>query len=414
MVKWEDSPSTNTPINASNLNKMQTDLQYGTIIQEGQDLNEITEVGLYHSENAGITNSLINCPITGNGFRLEVITINIPNRLLQIISVNAKDEIWIRRLNTLIANENNGEWVKLVNNTDIFPQIYGTGNVIKSGENLNNFTKIGNYYSESASISATLQNCPISNTAFKLKVENIARTDRYIQTLIANNNEVRIYARTFDSSQTWGDWFEITERYLKTTGGTLTGDVTIKNDADSWKQFCIERMINGTKYSAAFGAGANGTNGATIAFQLANDEEILNRVDIRADGKMVNTITGKEYLQDVDTGWIDLPLTSAFKISAVTTQKPIYRKVGKMVQITGAVTPTAEIAANKSTLIATLPNGFRPVNAINTLCQGSGVNKCSINVQPTGTMYVERYGITTNDKIPINTWLPFNIVYFVG
>lgn len=396
------------------LNKMQTDLQYGTIIQEGQDLNEITEVGLYHSENRTITNSLTNCPIRDNGFRLEVITINIPNRLLQIIRVNAKDEIWIRRLNALIANENNGEWVKLVNNIDLFPQIYGTGNVIKSGENLNNFTKIGNYYSESASISATLQNCPISNTAFKLKVENIARTDRYIQTLIANNNEVKIYARVFDSSQTWGEWIEVTGQYLKKTGGTITGNLTIGNNANSWKQFCVERVINETRYRAALGAGSNGTEGATIAFQLANDEGILNRVDIRADGKMVNAITGKEYLQDEDTGWIDLPLTSAFKKTNLTNMDPVYRKVGKMVQVTGAVTPTAEIVASQITQIATLPTGFRPVANIYTLCQGSLMNKWLLFIETTGKVYIERYGVSSNEKIPTGTWLPFNATFFVG
>ncbi len=326
MVKWEDNPSTNTPLNAANLNKMQTDLQYGTIIQKGQDLNDITEVGLYHSENGGITNTLIDCPIRDNGFRLEVITINIPNRLLQIINVNARDEIWIRRLNTLITNENNGEWVKLVNNTDIFSQIYGIGNVIKSGEDLNNFTKIGNYCSENASISASLKNCPISNTAFKLKVENIAREDRYIQTIMANNNEVRIYSRTFDSSQTWGDWVEISPN---------------------------------------------------------------------------------------DTGWIDLPLTSAFKKTNMTSVNPVYRKVGKMVQITGAVTPTAEIVAGQITKIATLPTGFRPRSSIYTLCQGSLMNKWLLFIENSGNVYIERYGVSSNEKIPLNTWLPFNATFFV-
>lgn len=114
-----------------------------------------------------------------------------------------------------------------------------------------------------------------------------------------------------------------------------------------------------------------------------------------------------------DSGWKDLTLTSAFKKTNNVTQDPVYKKVGKMVQVTGAVTPTAEIAANQTTKIATLPVGFRPSHDVNVLCQGSGMNKWLVVVQPSGAVNVERYGTTTNSAIPLNAWLPFNVTYFV-
>lgn len=126
-------------------------------------------------------------------------------------------------------------------------------------------------------------------------------------------------------------------------------------------------------------------------------------------------VTNNEFTEWVkveeDSGWKDLPLTENFEAYS-TEQKPIYRKIGKQVQICGAVKPKVEIASNAR--IAILPEGFRPKMGVNSVSQASGVNRCSINVQATGTMNVERYGTTTNTSIPVGTWLTFNITYFIA
>lgn len=394
------------------LNKMQTDLQYGTHIQEGQDLNDITQVGLYHSTNGATTNTLINCPIRDNGFRLEVITINIPNRLLQIINVNARDEIWIRRLNTLIASEDNGEWQKIAITKEVNEAKFDkTGEIIADCNNKN--LDSGIYYTNNTTLNKPVVQS--GSAGFLIVIyKGFTNGDLNIIQYWLRYRDRQVYERQCNpvTNNAFSEWEEVTGRYLRTTGGSITGNLTIGRGAEAWKEIGAERIIDATVYKSALGVGA----GKSLALMLSKPDtnEMLNRIDLRADGKMINAVTGKEYLQDDDTGWKDLTLTSAFKKANVTNMNPIYRKVGKMVQITGAVTPTAEIAAGQATLISTLPSGFRPSNAIAVLCQGSGVNKWMLSIQPTGAIYIERYGITTNDKIPLNAWLPFNATFFVG
>lgn len=91
-----------------------------------------------------------------------------------------------------------------------------------------------------------------------------------------------------------------------------------------------------------------------------------------------------------------------------------YKKVGNIVYLKGAVTPTSEISANSSTLITTLPTGFRPAsqNAV-FVCQGSGMNRWALTVTPNGLINVERYGIATNIAIPVGAWLPFDVCFSI-
>lgn len=60
-----------------------------------------------------------------------------------------------------------------------------------------------------------------------------------------------------------------------------------------------------------------------------------------------------------DTGWKNLTLENGVEAYS-TNQRPQYRKIGKVVFIRGAV---KNILA-KDTVIATLPDGFRPSNSI--------------------------------------------------
>lgn len=57
-----------------------------------------------------------------------------------------------------------------------------------------------------------------------------------------------------------------------------------------------------------------------------------------------------------DSGWIDLPLNTGWTMNDYDTEKPQYRKVGKVVMLRGLVNATSA-AGNE---IATLPSGFRP------------------------------------------------------
>lgn len=112
-----------------------------------------------------------------------------------------------------------------------------------------------------------------------------------------------------------------------------------------------------------------------------------------------------------DSGWKDLPLASGFAAYDTGSYLPKYRKIGNLVEVTGAVKPNAQIAATMTTF-ATLPSGYRPTRRMWHLCQGSGSNKWHLGVSTSGEMSVDRYGTTSSGAIPSGTWLPFTAVFF--
>lgn len=277
------------------LNKMQTDLQYGTHIREGQDLNDITQVGLYHSTNGATTNTLINCPIRDNGFRLEVITINIPNRLLQIINVNARDEIWIRRLNTLIASEDNGEWQKIAITKEVNEAKFDkVGKVLTDCNDVS--LDSGIYYTENTTLNKPTEQSGSAGFLIVIKKQwNVNNSNAVITQYWLRYRDRQVYERQRSgiTNFEFSEWEEVTGRYLKKTGGTLTGNVTIENDTDSWKSMGVERTINGIKYIAKLGVGAN--KGLALTIDDATNNKNLNRIEVGADGKLRRAATQKEY-----------------------------------------------------------------------------------------------------------------------
>lgn len=97
-ISFENLPSTNTPVNATNLNQVQTNVEnefgnyyklgIGSPIASGTDLNNMTTIGTYYSLTPDITNSLVNCPIKNAGFKLIAENTTGTNRIIQTIKVN--------------------------------------------------------------------------------------------------------------------------------------------------------------------------------------------------------------------------------------------------------------------------------------------------------------------------------------
>ena len=114
-----------------------------------------------------------------------------------------------------------------------------------------------------------------------------------------------------------------------------------------------------------------------------------------------------------DTGWIEATLSSAFA-NYYTDQTVQYRRVGQVVEIRGAVKPTAQIAAGGTGVIFTLPEGFRPSRQINKLQQGTDSNIWLMTVGIDGTVQLARYrtGSTAN-AIATTVWLNVPITFTV-
>lgn len=117
-----------------------------------------------------------------------------------------------------------------------------------------------------------------------------------------------------------------------------------------------------------------------------------------------------------DSGWQTATLDSQFAIYNETT--PVqYRKIGKMVEIRGAVAPTSNIAGSTTEYtIFTLPSEYRHSfdSPIYTLCQGTAQNKWLLIVRSSGEINFSRYG-TTSGYVTCTTsnWLPFHIIFSI-
>lgn len=118
-----------------------------------------------------------------------------------------------------------------------------------------------------------------------------------------------------------------------------------------------------------------------------------------------------------DTGWIfiqDEEFLNGFTSYSGSTQRPRYRRVGRIVHLFGACSPPAGSTINSasSTTMFTLPEGFRPNYDFRTLCQGSSTNKWLFVVGQNGQCTAARYGTETYaSSITGNEWLPFSVCF---
>lgn len=205
-INWQDLPSTSTPLDATNLNKMDSELEKLSckeITQTGEDLNDYKTRGLYWF---GSTNPS-NRPANIAGW-LEVIEYN--NRYVRQIwhrssSINgtAEFETYIRFTNDYGANWST--WKKITMG-EVFDNAIQE---IPTGANLNNYTTPGTYRCPNGTTSQSLSNCPAGNVGFKLVVECTSGGERYRQTIYANRLSGDLtYIRHNNGS--WGNWYTVT------------------------------------------------------------------------------------------------------------------------------------------------------------------------------------------------------------
>lgn len=145
----------------------------------------------------------------------------------------------------------------------------------------------------------------------------------------------------------------------------------------------------------------------------ANDNpRTKNLYEFHGDVNIDGDLLAKEV---ADTGWQEVTFTSNFKAySDKTTLK--YRKIGKTVQIQGAITPTKTLTLETTdiAIAEALPEEYRPAVDIITICQGSSTNIWTCRVSPTGVISAERYRSgSTYVKPTAGNWFPINITYFV-
>lgn len=114
-----------------------------------------------------------------------------------------------------------------------------------------------------------------------------------------------------------------------------------------------------------------------------------------------------------DSGWIFPTLNSNFTNYDTNDNHTKYRKVGNIITITGHIKTTTDLVSTSQQVIFTLPQEFRPLNEIQTLCQGSGMYHWLLTIRQNGDVTISRYGIDSQDTITTSAWLPFNVIYMI-
>lgn len=113
-----------------------------------------------------------------------------------------------------------------------------------------------------------------------------------------------------------------------------------------------------------------------------------------------------------DSGWKTVTFEGSFT-HYNDAQVLKYRKVGKQVFIRGAMKPTTELAKATSHKAFTLPEGYRPAQLQDFVCQGSSANKWLCEITSAGVVSVARYGTTEYINIPTTAWLPVSASFLI-
>ena len=135
-----------------------------------------------------------------------------------------------------------------------------------------------------------------------------------------------------------------------------------------------------------------------------------NTIDVAED----MTVRVRGEFVPIGNGWITPTLGKDFALYSTGAESAVrYRRIAGIVEIRGAVTPTAAIAgSNNEYTIFTLPEGYRPDNVIRVACQGSHWYHWLLMVRPNGVVSFSRYSDGNNFlEAPTNAWLPFQLTF---
>lgn len=125
---------------------------------------------------------------------------------------------------------------------------------------------------------------------------------------------------------------------------------------------------------------------------------------------------------DYDSGWKTPSISSSLSVYGSDSYNAIkYRKVGKVVDICGAVSPasTSTLANGDAVTVFTLPQAYRPSYTRTYVCHGSERDVFMVQVQSDGGVTISRYRSTTSTSnayptsVATTNWLPISVTFTV-
>ncbi|MBO5906206.1 MAG: hypothetical protein J6Q84_07300 [Kiritimatiellae bacterium] len=166
-----------------------------------------------------------------------------------------------------------------------------------------------------------------------------------------------------------------------------------------------------------------------VAIQFANTSGVLGSIGMVASGTesyitrnhpstaaTYSILDTGNFYKLMDSGWLTCAINTSGDFTVYSDADNIrYRKIGKMVEVVGAVKPKKALDGGTTNYVfATLPSGYRPSYAITERAQGSGGHSWLFSITAAGELRYSRYsdGSSCVD-LPAATWLPFHTTFFV-
>lgn len=156
---------------------------------------------------------------------------------------------------------------------------------------------------------------------------------------------------------------------------------------------------------------------AKIINNVTRDSFVNGEALAAYQGKLLNDRINNVSSAIVDSGWNTLNVDTSNGFSHYSDgQKVQYRKIGKIVNMRGAVRNNWNGRQVDTTgwYIGTLPSGYRPSHSIQAVNQGSGINRHLLEIDSDGTVSVgARYGGNSYVDMKKDNWLTCNITFFI-
>lgn len=102
--------------------------------------------------------------------------------------------------------------------------------------------------------------------------------------------------------------------------------------------------------------------------------------------------------------------------NSAASNKPVVRKFGKIVTLTGALSNTTSKTLNATeTTVFSISAKYAPVQELVFLSQGTGTNVFAVRVKTTGAVTFERYraNTTSYSSISSGAWFPFHTTWII-
>lgn len=177
----------------------------------------------------------------------------------------------------------------------------------------------------------------------------------------------------------------------------------------TYNPLCITSTVSG-KVSIQF-ANTSGVIGS-IGMVESGTESYITRNHPSTAATYSVLDTGNFY-KIMDSGYVNVVPQSGFTIYSNGNDIK-YRKLGRLVEVSGVMKPTSEIAGSDTKYtMGVLPQTCWPARPINILCQGSGIYVWMLTVTTGGELQFSKYrNGDTRIACPVGAWLPFHVTYF--